>query len=134
MQKVPISKREFSYKITVLDRWFENFTKYSKRLPDERLRLPHETKNTTTGGVDSKNIYSHYEENIGLLTPMIADTLNDAEKEYPAEWIIDSIRLAVVNSKRNWRYCEAILKRWKQNGKDDGMGKPAQEVEKYHVL
>jgi DnaD/phage-associated family protein len=70
------------------------------------------------------NIFGFYESNIGPLTPMIADILTDAEKIYPSDWIKDAILLAVENNKRNWRYCEAILKRWMESGKDDGRGKP----------
>ncbi|MEP0807227.1 MAG: DnaD domain protein [Chloroflexota bacterium] len=62
------------------------------------------------------NVFRLYEENIGPLTPLIADTLKDAEALYPAEWIADAIELAVKNNKRNWKYCEAILKRWKDEG------------------
>lgn len=51
---------------------------------------------------------------------MVADTLQDAEKVYPLQWITDAIQLAVHNNKRNWRYCETILKRWQTDGKDDG--------------
>ena len=29
----------------------------------------------------------------------------------------DAIELAVKNNKRNWKYCEAILKRWKEEGR-----------------
>jgi hypothetical protein len=36
---------------------------------------------------------------------------------------LEAISLAVQNNKPNWRYCEAILKRWKSKGKDDGKGK-----------
>lgn len=70
------------------------------------------------------NIFGIYESNIGPLTPMIADTLEDAEKTYPLDWIKESIALAVENNKRNWRYCETILKRWMESGKDNGRGKP----------
>jgi DNA replication protein len=63
------------------------------------------------------NIFKLYEENIGPLTPLIADALKDAEETYSAEWISESIELAVKNNKRNWRYCEAILKRWKEEGR-----------------
>jgi DnaD/phage-associated family protein len=48
---------------------------------------------------------------------MIADTLKDAETLYQAEWITDAIGLAVKNNKRNWKYIEAILKRWKEEGR-----------------
>jgi len=78
---------------------------------------------STTNGVVIKNIYAMYESNIGVLTPVIADTLDMAEKEYPADWLAEAIKLAVLNNKRNWRYCEAILRRWKTAGKDDGLGK-----------
>jgi DNA replication protein len=65
------------------------------------------------------NIFRLYEENIGPLTPLIADALKDAEETYSAEWIADTIDLAVRNNKRNWKYCEAILKRWKEEGRGE---------------
>ena len=69
---------------------------------------------------EKKNLFQIYESNIGALTPMIADRLEDAEKLYAVEWIEDAIKLAVEHNKRNWKYCEAILKRWKEQGKDEG--------------
>ena len=65
------------------------------------------------------NIFRLYEENIGPLTPLIADALKDAEETYSADWIAESIDLAVRNNKRSWRYCEAILKRWKEEGRGE---------------
>jgi DnaD/phage-associated family protein len=65
------------------------------------------------------NIFRLYEENIGALTPLIADALKDAEETYSAEWVAETIDLAVRNNKRNWRYCEAILKRWKEEGRGE---------------
>ena len=66
------------------------------------------------------NIFTLYEENIGLLTPMIAEELRDAEKTYPESWIKDAIKEAVNAGKRNWRYISAILERWETEGKSDG--------------
>jgi len=43
--------------------------------------------------------------------------LKDAENIYSDEWIAKAIELAVKNNKRNWKYCEAILKRWKEEGR-----------------
>jgi DnaD/phage-associated family protein len=63
------------------------------------------------------NIFKLYEENIGPLTPLIADALKDAEETYAADWIAEAIELAVKNNKRSWRYCEVILKRWKEEGR-----------------
>ncbi len=67
--------------------------------------------------LERPNIFKLYEENIGPLTPLIADALKDAEETYPDEWIAETIELAVKNNKRYWKYCEAILKRWKEEGR-----------------
>jgi DnaD/phage-associated family protein len=63
------------------------------------------------------NLFKLYEENIGPLTPMIADALKDAEKTYSPEWCSDAIEQAVKMNKRNWKYIEAILRRWKEEGR-----------------
>ncbi len=83
---------------------------------------------TTTGETVTQNIFKVYQENIGMLTPMISDTLKDAEDEYGPQWVVEAIALAVKNNKRNWKYCEAILKRWKADGKDSGE-RPARKNE-----
>jgi len=69
--------------------------------------------------LDRPNIYRLYEENIGPLTPMVADMLREAEQTYPVDWIEHAMRLAVQNNKRHWRYVEAILRRWKEGGRDE---------------
>jgi DNA replication protein len=66
------------------------------------------------------NIFQLYEDNIGLLSPIMADELRDAEESYPASWIEDAFRIAVTKNARNWRYIQAILERWATEGKDDG--------------
>jgi DNA replication protein len=63
------------------------------------------------------NIYQLYERNIGPLTPMITDELKDAEKEFPAEWLEEAMRVAVAANKRSLRYIRAILERWRTEGK-----------------
>ena len=63
------------------------------------------------------NIFRLYEENIGMLTPMIAEELLDAEQVYPKQWIQDAMREAVLNGAHSWRYVEAILKRWQREGR-----------------
>jgi DnaD/phage-associated family protein len=67
--------------------------------------------------MERPNIFKLYEENIGPLTPLIADALKDAEGTYPEKWIAETIELAVKNNKRYWKYCEAILKRWREEGR-----------------
>jgi DNA replication protein len=62
------------------------------------------------------NIFKLYEENIGPLTPLIAEALKDAEQTYPPEWVAEALEIAVKSNKRNWKYVEAILRRWKEEG------------------
>jgi DNA replication protein len=69
--------------------------------------------------VERPDIFKLYEENIGPLTPMIADMLKDAEKDYPNIWFEEAFEIAVARNVRNWKYIEAILKRWKEKGKDE---------------
>lgn len=67
------------------------------------------------------SVFTLYEENIGLLTPMIADELREAEKLYPENWIRDAIKEAVSQNKRKWKYISAILERWSLEGKSHGI-------------
>lgn len=66
------------------------------------------------------DIFTLYEENIGVLTPLIAEEVREAERVYPPAWLNDAIREAVANNKRNWRYVAAILERWSSEGRTDG--------------
>jgi len=65
------------------------------------------------------NIFELYEQNIGLLQPLLAQDLQEAERSYPADWIADAFRIAVERNVRNWRYISRILERWAREGKDD---------------
>jgi DNA replication protein len=67
--------------------------------------------------VERPNLYALYEQNIGMLTPMMAEILRDAEKEYPAGWIVVALRIAVERNARSWKYVAAVLERWKKEGK-----------------
>ena len=64
------------------------------------------------------NIFRLYEENIGPITPILAESLSEAEDTYPPHWIKDAIQIAVERNKRNWRYAEAILKKWQVEGRN----------------
>jgi len=65
------------------------------------------------------NIFVLYEQNIGPLTPLLAEQLMEAENTYPASWIEDAFREAVELNKRSWRYVQRILERWATEGKKD---------------
>jgi DnaD/phage-associated family protein len=63
------------------------------------------------------NVFQLYEENIGPLTPIVAEELREAEALYPVEWIEEAFREAALLNKRSWRYAEAILRRWATEGR-----------------
>lgn len=68
---------------------------------------------------DSRKIRRLYENNIGPLTPMLAEAIDKALKIYPLDWIAMAIETAVRNEGRSWAYVEAILKRWQAQGFSD---------------
>ncbi len=78
------------------------------------------TETTTTVVTLSQmrsNIFRLYEQNIGPLTPMVAEELRDLEHTYAAGWIEDAIRIAVKNNVRRLKYIMAVLARMKSEGR-----------------
>ena len=69
--------------------------------------------------VERPNVYALYEQNIGPLTPLLAQTLEDAEAEYSSGWVEEAITIAVKKNVRNWKYVEAILRSWKEKGRNE---------------
>ncbi len=65
------------------------------------------------------NIYTLYEQNIGSLTALLSEELQEAEETYPAAWIEEAFREAVRLNKRSWKYIRAILERWQSEGRDE---------------
>lgn len=74
-----------------------------------------------------------YEQNIGLITPMLVDELRDAEERYPREWIEEAMREAVRANARSWRYIRKVLERWATHGRQDAAHHAERpiDVEKY---
>jgi len=85
----------------------------------EQKNLPEaqETGKTMEGntGQEAGQVFKAYEDNIGALTPFVAQVLGEAIDEYGAAWVKDAISEAVVHNVRKWKYIEAILKRRKQD-------------------
>jgi DnaD/phage-associated family protein len=67
--------------------------------------------------LERSNIYQLYEENIGPLSPIVAQELHEAEELYPLEWIEEALNEAALQNKRSWRYAAAILQRWATEGR-----------------
>lgn len=71
--------------------------------------------------VERPNIYALYEANIGMLSPIIAEELKEAEALYPMAWIERAFREAVNQNAHNWRYIKRILENWERQGSPDGV-------------
>ncbi len=67
--------------------------------------------------VERPNIFTLYEQNVGLVLPLVAEELREAEERYPREWVEEAFRQAVQQNKRKWSYIRAILRRWETEGK-----------------
>lgn len=68
---------------------------------------------------ETPNIFKLYEQQIGTLTPIIADELKEAELEYPPEVILDAFRIAAENNVRSWKYVSKILMDWTRKNKNE---------------
>jgi DnaD/phage-associated family protein len=97
-----------------------------ERLAAGDLLLPEPHPAAAGSGEARPNIYALYEANIGMLTPILAEELADAEATYPEAWIADAIRLAVTNGVHKWSYVRAILERWAREGRGDEGGERGQ--------
>lgn len=74
------------------------------------------------------SIFSQYEKNIGMLTPLLTDQIETAMDLYPLTWIEDAILEAVTHNKRNWRYIQRILEHWSVDGRGDTLSKGRQHA------
>ncbi len=82
--------------------------------------------------VERPSIFTLYEQNVGLVTPIIADRLVEAIERYPEAWVEDAIEEAVAYNRRNWRYIQRILENWASEGRTDeaNRGGPARDLDR----
>ena len=151
LQRVEMDKGRYRFIVRVVDRWIENFAKYSglsagqiasqlkKASPSrgEGIPSPREASPSPREGkkelvknqvlvvndADVQKIAKVYETEIGALTPLIADAIRDACTTYEVDWIPEAISIAVQNNARRWNYVEAILKNCKAAGKRPSLNK-----------
>lgn len=77
--------------------------------------------------VERPNIFVLYEQNIGMMTELIAEQLRDMERTYPPEWIHEAFEIAVIANKRALRYIQAVLRRWETEGKKESHGRDGRD-------
>jgi DnaD/phage-associated family protein len=69
------------------------------------------------------NIFLLYEQNIGALTPLLAEQLQEAAREFPPEWIESAFAEAVKQNVRSWAYVKKILENKARGDRRDGTQK-----------
>ena len=74
------------------------------------------------GVQERSNIFALYEDTIGMLSPIVAERLTEAEDRYPPTWIREAFEIAALENKRSWQYIAAILARWGSEGKGGWKG------------
>lgn len=57
----------------------------------------------------------------GFMTPLLAEEVGELLKEYPLQWILDAMRIAVDANKRTMRYTAGVLRKWRADGRDPTM-------------
>jgi DnaD/phage-associated family protein len=83
------------------------------QITDNRLQIT----DADTEPPPPKNNYLLFTQEIGLLTPSIADFIDLAEKELTEEWVHDAILEASSHNARTVAYIKKILDTWKKNGR-----------------
>ena len=81
-------------------------------IPNQSLQ----TEKTDDGDGTRGKVFTVYENEIGLLTPFIADSLNEVIAEYSELWVIEAIHEAALHSGKTFKYVLRVLQGWKQHG------------------
>ncbi|MFD2924782.1 DnaD domain-containing protein [Halobacillus naozhouensis] len=62
------------------------------------------------------NLHSFYEQNIGTVTPFIAEMMKEWCEELSEELVMEALKIAVRQNKLFFQYIDGILRQWKQKG------------------
>lgn len=68
-----------------------------------------------------------YEQEIGVISPMISDQIGLWIDTYPIDWITDAIKESVKHNARNSKYTDKILQRWMSQGRGSPNNQPGAE-------
>lgn len=91
------------------------FSEYDRQRPYRQAKK--ERGKSTQLEEKLQTITTCYEENIGMLTPIIREDLIEACDKFPDGWFQDAVAEAVRLNKRNLKYILAILNRWQAEGR-----------------
>jgi DNA replication protein len=96
------------------------------QIEEVSLKPNREAKGSETAA-EAPSIFSLYEDNIGILTPLLVDQLKEAELSYPSVWIVDAFKEAVSNNRRSWRYIQRVLENWSVRGREGAINRRGAE-------
>ncbi len=108
------------------EKWFMVNTYFNRRwlrrVLKGEIQFPwvSEAQGAVTVLRDEESIFDVYEKNIGLLSPIVAEELEQALEEYSEEWVRKAISEAAGYNRRNWRFVRLLLERWKEQGYPGG--------------
>ncbi|UOQ94764.1 DnaD domain protein [Halobacillus shinanisalinarum] len=66
--------------------------------------------------VGARSPHAFYEQNIGMLTPFIAEKITQWCKEMSDDLVVEAMKMAIGRNKLFFQYCEGILNRWQKRG------------------
>ncbi len=95
-----------------------------KRYKDKERKLQEQDGSGGGDGLrqtdpDYAEICTAIEQNgFGMMTPLIADEVQDLLTDYPKQWILDAMKISVAQNKRTLRYVAGILRKWRADGRD----------------
>lgn len=70
----------------------------------------------TPGNGQAADVFNFYEQNIGLISPLIVDKLNHWIDDTEEALVLYALEKAVLAGKRSFSYIEGILKNWTNQG------------------
>ena len=106
------------------DKHFDKQTTNERQTNDKQTTTTKELKNNRNIDIynyiyyseDFKEVVNAYENNIGVISPAVADILKVFVTDFGKELIVFAIEEAVKSNVRNIRYIEGILRTWKEKG------------------
>ncbi len=84
--------------------------------PTDILNNDDNSWETPAVSTTTTDAFRAYEENIGLLSPMIRQSILAALEDFTDEDISRAVRIAVENESRSWSFVAGVLRRWARDG------------------
>ncbi|WP_173915214.1 DnaD domain protein [Halobacillus sp. Marseille-Q1614] len=95
----------------------EEVTEGMKDKPEDHTKVLYKRKERRENEgvvVDAASPHAFYEQNMGMLTPFMAEKITDWCDRLSDELVLESMRIAAQHNKLFFHYCEGILRRWEK--------------------